>query len=183
MSFKIHHLGDEVLLPVCSNQMFSLVTAVGHLWNTLIVCALFKHHPAKLSPTFFPTWFFSPPFGSLINKWLDYYRFIIYWPQDMTDCLPTVSFLFGYVPWWAPPLSLARSSFSLFVPSSTQQQSDRHSSGWLRLTVHLEMRTKVCNEAPKINRMWLIAATVRLDEQTVRTKAGEEMRGALSEES
>lgn len=42
---------------------------------------------------------------------------------------------------------------------------------------------KCVHWTPKINRIWLIAATVTLSAQTVRTRAREEMRGALWEES
>lgn len=80
------------------------------------------------------------------------------------------------------PLFFLLPPFS-FMPKMSHHQTDRQPSGWLQLTLHLEMRTKVCNEAPKINRMWLIAATVTLNAQTVRTSAGKEMRGGFSEES
>lgn len=90
---------------------------------------------------------------------------------------------------WLPPCLRVMMRFLLFpnfllhpfpfIPETTHQETDRKPSGWLQLTPHLEMRTKVCNGAPKINRMWLIAATVTLSAQTVRTKAGEEMRGAF----
>lgn len=81
------------------------------------------------------------------------------------------------------PLSQLLASYFLFILETTQQQTDGRPSGWLQLTLHLEMGTKVCNGAPKINRMWLIAATVTLNAQTVRTGAWEEMRGAFAEES
>lgn len=125
--------------------------------------------------------------NSLINQWFDY----LWFEKSTAGC--DSLFTQHRLPLYLCPVLMIPLYPSFFFPlfffytpqdhTHTHQQTDGQSSGWLQLTLHLEMRTKVCNEAPKINRMWLIAATVTLGAQTARTRAGEEMRGALSEES
>lgn len=52
---ELNHQGDETPFPVSSNQIFSLVTAVGQLWDRQVRCTLRLHSAfsAILMPFYF----------------------------------------------------------------------------------------------------------------------------------